>query len=106
MKPWKTLSRRTILDHSKWLRVEEHSIELPGGRIINDWPWIATPDYVNIAVVTEQGLFACFRQTKYAVDGVALAPMGGYLEPGEDRLPAQSGSSRKRPATKPPAGNP
>ena len=86
MKPWKTLSRRTILDHSKWLRVEEHSIELPGGRIIDDWPWIVTPDYVNIAVVTEQGLFACFRQTKYAADGVALAPMGGYLEPGEEPL--------------------
>ena len=86
MKPWNTLSRTTILDHSKWLRVESHSIELPDGRVISDWPWIVSPDYVNIAVLTEDGKFLCFRQTKYAVQGVALAPVGGYLEPGENPM--------------------
>ena len=83
MKPWKTLSRNTILDHSKWLRVEEHSIELPDGRRLTHWPWIISPDYVNIVVVDNEGLFVCFRQTKYAAEGVTLAPAGGYLEEGE-----------------------
>ena len=32
------------------------------------------------------GLFLVFRQTKYAVDGPTLGPVGGYLEPGEDPL--------------------
>ena len=86
MLPWKTLSRRTILDHGKFLVVEDHTIELPDGRIIPDWPWIITPDYINVAAVTEDGRFLCFRQTKYAVDGLSLAPVGGYLEPGEDPL--------------------
>jgi 8-oxo-dGTP pyrophosphatase MutT (NUDIX family) len=88
MQSWKTRSRRIILNHSKYLVVEEHTVELPDGRMISDWPWLITPDYVNILAMTEQGEFLCFRQTKYAVDGTSLAPVGGYLEPGEDPLAA------------------
>lgn len=86
MKPWKTLSRNVILNHSNYLTVEEHVVELPDGRTIDDWPWIITPDFVNVVVVRADGRFLFFRQTKYAVDGVSLAPVGGYLEPGEDPL--------------------
>ncbi len=88
MKPWKTLSRETILNHSSYLLVENHAVELPDGKVIDDWPWIITPDYVNIAAVTEKGEYLCFRQTKYSVEGITLAPVGGYLEPGEDSLTA------------------
>lgn len=88
MQPWKTLTRRTILNHSKYLTVENHTIELPDGRIIDDWPWLITPDFVNVLAVTEEEEFLCFRQTKYAVRGTSLAPVGGYLEPGEAPLAA------------------
>jgi ADP-ribose pyrophosphatase len=88
MQSWKTLDRRTILRHSKYLTVEEHAVELPDGRVIPDWPWVLTPDFVNVAAVAEDGRWLCFRQTKYAVDGVSLAPVGGYLEPGEQPLRA------------------
>lgn len=83
---WKTLARKVILYHSKYLTVEEHVVQLQDGRIIDDWPWIITPDFVNVVVVREDGRFLFFRQTKYAIDGVSLAPVGGYLEPGEDPL--------------------
>jgi ADP-ribose pyrophosphatase len=88
MKPWKTLSRQTILNHSKFLIVENHTVELPDGRIISDWPWLATPDYVNVVAVTEDKRFLCLRQTKYAVGGISLAPVGGYIEPDEEPLAA------------------
>lgn len=88
MRPWKTLTRQIILNRSKFLVVEEHSIELPDGHIIDDWPWLITPDFVNVLAVTEEEEFLCFRQTKYAVDGTSLAPVGGYLEPGEAPLAA------------------
>lgn len=88
METWKTLNRRMILDQGKFLKVELHTVELPSGRTIPDWPWIITPDFVNIVAVTPEGQFLCFRQVKYAVEGTALAPMGGYLEPGEDPLSA------------------
>lgn len=86
MRTWKTVSRKTILDHGRYLRVEAHEIELPDGRIIPNWPWIITPDFVNVVAVAEDGRFLFFRQTKYAVEGVSLAPVGGYLEPGEEPL--------------------
>ncbi len=88
MQPWKTLSRRTILQHSRFLTVEAHTVALPDGRVIPDWAWIITPAYINAAVVTAEGSFLCFRQTKYAVDGLSLAPVGGYIEPGEAPLSA------------------
>jgi ADP-ribose pyrophosphatase len=88
MQHWKTLTRRTILNHSKYLAIENHTIELPDGRIIDNWPWLITPDFVNVLAVTEEEEFLFFRQTKYAVDGTSLAPVGGYLEPGEAPLAA------------------
>jgi len=88
MQSWKTLSKRTLLNHSKYLNVEEHVIELPDGRVIDDWPWVVTPDYINVLAETEAGEFLVFRQVKYAVEGTSLAPVGGYLEPGEEPLAA------------------
>ncbi len=85
---WKTRSRRVILQHSKYLTVELHTVELPDGRVIEDWPWLVTPDFINVAAVTAEGRFICLRQTKYAVEGETLAPVGGYLEPGEEPLAA------------------
>ncbi len=62
--------------------------ELPDGRVIEQWPWIITPDFINVVAVTEAGEFLCFQQVKYAVEGEALATVGGYLEPGEEPLAA------------------
>jgi len=88
MKPWKTLARRKVLERGRFLTVEMHTVELPDGRVIQDWPWLVTPDYANVLAETSDGLFLCFRQTKYAVDGLCLAPVGGFIEPGEDPLAA------------------
>ena len=86
MDPWRTRSRRTLVDLSPWLSVEARTVELPDGRVIDDWPWVESREFANVVAVTEDGLFLVFRQTKYAVDGSTLGPVGGYLEPGEDPL--------------------
>jgi ADP-ribose pyrophosphatase len=86
LRPWKTLSRRPILDLGRFLVVENHTIALPDGQIIPDWAWIVTPDFVNIVAITQEGLFVCFRQTKYSISGDSLAVVGGFIEPGEDPL--------------------
>jgi ADP-ribose pyrophosphatase len=88
MDTWKTLSKTTLLAHSKFLTVENHRVQLPDGRVIADWPWIITPDFVNLLPVTAAGKFLVFRQVKYGLDGITLAPVGGYIEPGEDPLAA------------------
>lgn len=88
MTAWKTLNRRLVFDQPPRLKVEYHEVELPNGRIIPDWTWIKIPDYVNVVVQTEDSMFLCFRQLKYAVDGLMLALVGGYIEPGETPLAA------------------
>lgn len=88
MQAWKTLDKKTVLQNGKWVTVEYRTIELPNGQTIDDWTWIILPEYINVVAVTELGRFLCFEQVKYAVEGVTLAPVGGYLEPGEVALEA------------------
>lgn len=88
MKPWKTKTRQTVLNDQPWLTVEHHTVELPNGRLLPDWPWIITPDYINVVAVTEAGLFLCFRQVKYGIEGTTLSIVGGYIEAGEEPLAA------------------
>ncbi len=83
---WRTLSRTTILYHSKYLTVEDHVVQLPDGTRISNWPWLAMPEYVNVVLETAEKMFLCFRQTKYAAEGITLAPIGGYCEPGEEPM--------------------
>lgn len=88
MRPWKTISRRLVCDFGKFLAVEAHEIELPDGRRISNWPWLVGPDFVLVLARRTDGRFLVFRQTKYAVRGPTLAPVGGYVDSGERPLAA------------------
>ena len=83
MQLWKTVEKKIALSHSKFLTVENHAVELPDGRIISDWSWVVTPNFVNVVAVTTDDRFLCFQQTKYAV-GATVGIVGGYIEPSED----------------------
>lgn len=41
-----------------------------------------------VVAVDEQDRFLVFEQTKYASPGITLAPVGGYIQPGEEPLVA------------------
>lgn len=88
MKNWRTLSRESALDYGKFLKVETHKVEFDNGTVIDDWPWVITPDYVNVLAETIDGTYIVFRQQKYALEEEALSIVGGYVEPGEDPLTA------------------
>ena len=85
---WETISKKTILNHNKFLTVENHMVKLPDGQIIPDWAWVIIPDAAIVLAMTIDNKFLCFRQTKYAVEGTALAPVAGMLEPNEKPLDA------------------
>jgi len=88
LRVWETISKKTLLSHNKFLAVESHTVKLPDGRIIPDWAWLIIPSAVIVLAMTPDNKFLCFRQTKYAVEGTALAPVGGMLEPNEMPLDA------------------
>jgi ADP-ribose pyrophosphatase len=87
MTAWKTHERRTVFTHP-FINLELHTVELPDGRVIQDWPWVDTPEYINVLPETTTGEYLVFRQTKYALDSLAVAPVGGFIEPGEPPLEA------------------
>lgn len=88
LRPWKTIARKTILDHGRHLSVESHTIQLPDGELIENWPWVIVPDAVIVLAETRDGKYVCFRQTKYAVEGTSLAPVGGLIDPDEQPIEA------------------
>ena len=88
LRAWETISRRTLLSHNKFLTVENHTVKLPDGQIIADWAWLVIPSAAIVLARTIDNQFLCFRQTKYAVEGIVYAPVGGMLEPGEAPLKA------------------
>lgn len=88
MESWKTISKDLVLDLGPFLKIERHTIALPDGEIIEDWPWLVTPDFVNVAAITEKDEYLCFQQVKYSIRGTTLAPVGGYIKPGEEPLDA------------------
>ena len=88
MKNWKTHARKTVLDCGKFLKVEFHDVEFDDGTRIKEWPWIVTPNYINVVLEMEDGDFLVYRQSKYALDGDSWAIVGGYIEPDEDPLEA------------------
>jgi ADP-ribose pyrophosphatase len=88
LRVWETISRETVLIHNKFLTVESHTVKLPDGQIIPDWAWLIIPNAAIVLARTEDDRFLCFRQTKYAIQGTALAPVGGMLEPNETPVDA------------------
>jgi ADP-ribose pyrophosphatase len=86
----RTLQRTPLLSvgNGRFLKVEQHVVAFGNGRQVDDWPWVITPDFVNVVPVLEDGRILCFRQEKYAAKGLTLAIPGGYLEEDEDPLPA------------------
>jgi ADP-ribose pyrophosphatase len=57
LRVWKTISRETILQHNKFLTVENHVVKLPDGKIITDWPWLIIPSAAIVLSVTKDGNF-------------------------------------------------
>jgi 8-oxo-dGTP pyrophosphatase MutT (NUDIX family) len=88
LRPWKTIATKTVLEHSRYLKVESHTIQLPNGQTIEDWPWVIVPDAVIVLAQTARGEYLCFRQTKYAVEGTTLAPVGGMIQDLESPIQA------------------
>ena len=85
---WKTLSKKTLLDLGKFLKVESHEVQLPDGTVIPDWSWLIGPDAAIVLAETKDQKYLCFHQVRYAIEGETLACIGGHVDTGEDPLTA------------------
>ena len=78
LRPFKTISRRTILDHGPYLTVESHTVQWPDGQVIADWPWIVSPDASIILAVNSDGRFLMFSADEIRGRGNDSGACSGY----------------------------
>ena len=63
-------------------------MELPGGRVLDDFYRIVTPDFAMVVPITPAGELLMVRGYKHGPRKVCLSAPGGMIEPGESPLTA------------------
>jgi ADP-ribose pyrophosphatase len=82
IKTWKLLETEAVLDN-KWSSVQRHTVELPGGKVINDYYVHVRPDVVLVFPLTDAGNVVMVRQYKHGAGQVLLEFPGGVIDAGE-----------------------
>lgn len=88
IRPWRTRARRVLLERRPWLTIGEEDVELPDGRLIRDFPWIAEREFAIVVALTRHDEVILTRSYKHGVRAVALSCPAGYLEDREGALAA------------------
>jgi ADP-ribose pyrophosphatase len=88
MKPWKVLERAPVYRADPWLSVERQKVELPDGRIIDDYHRITFPDCAGVVAHVSDGRIMVQRQYRHGPGRVCLTLPGGAMNPGESPLQA------------------
>ncbi len=86
--PWKCLGREVLLAARPWFEVIRERVELPSGRILEDFYRIVLPDFAMVVPITPEGQVVMVRGYKHGLRRVNLSPPAGLLEPGEEPLEA------------------
>lgn len=80
---WRTSSRRTLLVRPPWLEVGEERVELPNGRVINDFLWLREREFAIVVALTADREVVLERCYKHGPRVVALTLPAGFVEEGE-----------------------
>lgn len=83
-----TVLRQEPAFEDPYVRVTMQEVRLPDGRIISDWPYVHTRDYVNVLVLDKEGQVMVLEGYKHGLGRSSWQVVGGYLEPGEEPLMA------------------
>jgi ADP-ribose pyrophosphatase len=88
MEHWKTLKTEALYVAAPWLKLSIEQIELPDGRVVNDYHRIQMQDYVVIFTQVPDGRVILLNQYKHGVGKVSLTLPGGGLIQDEAPLAA------------------
>ncbi len=86
--PWRVLDRRTVFEAPPWLELSVETVEVPGGRVIDDFHQLAIPDFTVVFAETPDGRVIVIRQYKHGARRASLTLPGGMVEAGENPLEA------------------
>ena len=88
MKPWRRLATRRVYDGTPHMSVEVDTVELPDGRVIDDFHRVIVPDFAIMAVATADRDLLFLRQYKHGLGAVSLTLPAGHVDEGEAPLDA------------------
>lgn len=86
-KPWKILESEYII-RRPWLTARRDKVELPDGRINDEYYVIEYPDWVNVIAITTDGHFVMEKQYRHALGVMSTELPCGVMEAGETPLQA------------------
>jgi 8-oxo-dGTP pyrophosphatase MutT (NUDIX family) len=84
---WKVRKSEYIFQRP-WLNIRQDSVELPNGKVYDDFYVLHYPTWVNVIAITESGEFILERQYRHAIAKVCTEICAGCAEDGEDPLTA------------------
>ena len=83
IKPWRILGRKPVYAAPPFVEVSLESVELPDGRVIDDYHHIKTGEFVSIIAETPESRVILLRQYRHGVRRIGLALPGGRVYSGE-----------------------
>ena len=81
--PWRVLSRETALDASPWVRCWRERVEIPSGRVFDDFYTLELPDYAVVFALTDSGDVVMERNYRHGVGEACTVLPAGIIETGE-----------------------
>lgn len=84
---WKVLDSEYIIKRP-WLTARRDKVELPDGRIIEEYYVLEYPDWVNVIAITKDGKFVMEKQYRHGLGVNSIELPCGVMEKGETPLVA------------------
>ena len=103
-KCWKTLSSEYLF-RRPWLTARRDTVELPDGRVNDEFYVLEYPSWINVIAVTADGRYVMVEQYRHGLGQVGIELCAGVVEEGVPRSTRRGASLRRKPDTPAESGN-
>lgn len=86
MKPWTLKNSTLVMSAPPWVEVTRETVELPSGRIVDDFYRVVFQDYALVVPVTPAKEIVMIRGYKHGLGRISLSLPAGFIEKGESPL--------------------
>lgn len=84
---WRTLHSEYLI-RRPWLTARRDEVQLPDGRVYDEYYVLEYPDWINVIAITDDGRYILERQWRHALGIVSTEICAGVVEKGEQPLAA------------------
>ncbi|MBO7305995.1 MAG: NUDIX hydrolase, partial [Bacteroidales bacterium] len=84
---WKILSSEYLFKRP-WLTARKDVVQLPDGRVNNEFYVLEYPDWVNVIAITKEDKMVMIRQYRHGLRRTSFELVAGVIEDGENPMDA------------------